>query len=228
MNESGQSAETRSSAQGPRRADSRQRVLPANIRGAALTALGFTMLLYLAEFIDYVLPADLNEAGIQPREVGGLDGVLWAPLLHFDWEHLAANTIPVLLFGFLALASGVGRWVAVTATIWVLGGLGVWLTGGDGTVHIGASGLAFGWLAYLLVRGVFNRAAGQLVVAAVLLFLYGGMLWGVLPGAADVSWQGHLFGALAGVLAAWLVAKADRSRRAPKPVGPDSPSNLAA
>lgn len=205
-----------------------KRIIPANPMAAAIVALGFTVLLYLVELLDVIIPANLDAGGIQPREVDGLLGVIWAPYLHGGWEHLAANTIPVLLFGLLAMASGVGQWVAVTATVWVLGGLGVWLTGGDGTVHIGASGLAFGWLAYLLVRGVFNRAAGQLVVAAVLLFLYGGMLWGVLPGAADVSWQGHLFGALAGVLAAWLVAKADRSRRAPKPVDPVSPSNLAA
>lgn len=199
----------------PPRADQSKRVIPANPKLALIVALGFTVLLYLVELLDVVLPANLDAGGIEPREIGGLDGVLWAPFLHGGWEHLAANTVPVLLFGFLAMASGVGQWVAVTATIWVLGGLGVWLTGGDGTVHIGASGLAFGWLAYLLVRGVFNRSAAQLGLAAVLLFVYGGMLWGVLPGAADVSWQGHMFGALAGVLAAWLVAKADRSRSLP-------------
>lgn len=204
------------------RADQSKRVIPANPKLAIVVALGFAVLLYLVELLDVILPADLDAGGIEPREIGGLDGVLWAPFLHGGWEHLAANTVPVLLFGFLAMASGVGQWVAVTATIWLIGGLGVWLTGGDGTVHIGASGLAFGWLAYLLVRGIFNRSAAQLGLAAVLLFVYGGMLWGVLPGAADVSWQGHLFGALAGVLAAWLVSRADRSRQpaAPKPAAP--------
>lgn len=209
------------SARAPR-ADQSKRVIPANPKLAIVVALGFAVLLYLVELLDVILPADLDAGGIEPREIGGLDGVLWAPFLHGGWEHLAANTVPVLLFGFLAMASGVGQWVAVTATIWLLGGLGVWLTGGDGTVHIGASGLAFGWLAYLLVRGIFNRSAAQLGLAAVLLFVYGGMLWGVLPGAADVSWQGHLFGALAGVLAAWLVSRADRSRQpaASKPAAP--------
>ncbi|MGH3468004.1 MAG: rhomboid family intramembrane serine protease [Thermocrispum sp.] len=211
--------------------DAAKRVIPANPKAAAIVALGFTVLLYLVELIDVVLPANLDQGGIEPREVDGLLGVLFAPVLHGGWEHLAANTIPVLLFGFLAMAGGVGQWIAVTATIWVLGGLGVWLTGGEATVHIGASGLAFGWLAYLLVRGIFNRAPAQLGVAAVLLFVYGGMLWGVLPGAADVSWQGHLFGALAGVLAAWLAAKADRGRsrgRPAQPVPPGPPGNLAA
>src|SRR5690606_41551516 len=96
----------------------------------------------------------------------------------------------VRVFAFSGRAGGIGRWIAGTLTIWSLGGLGVWLTGADGTVHIGASGLAFGWLVFLLVRGIFNRAPGQLVLAVVLFVLYGGMLWGVLPGAANVSWQG--------------------------------------
>lgn len=190
-----------------------KRVIPVNPKAAAIVALGFTALLYLIELLDVILPANLDHGGIIARDVGGLDGILWAPLLHAGWDHLAANTVPVLLFGFLAMAAGVGQWAAVTATIWLVGGIGVWLTApGEPAVTVGASGVAFGWLAYLLVRGIFNRSAGQLAVAAVLFFLYGGMLWGVLPGAANISWQGHLFGALAGVLAAWLVSRADRSK----------------
>ncbi|WP_211232448.1 rhomboid family intramembrane serine protease [Thermocrispum municipale] len=209
--------------------DKRRRVLPPNPKAAALVALGFTAVLYLVELVDVILPANLDAGGIEPREVDGLLGVVFSPLLHGTWEHLAANTIPVLLFAFLAMAGGIGQWIAVTLTIWILGGLGVWLTGADGTVHIGASGLAFGWLAFLLVRGIFNRAPGQLVLAVVLFVLYGGMLWGVLPGAANVSWQGHLFGALAGVLAAWLAAKADRSVGKSTPTAPPlPPGNLAA
>lgn len=208
--------------------DRAKRVIPVNPKAAVIVALGFTALLYLIELLDVILPANLDLFGIQARELGALDGVLWAPLLHDGWGHLAANTIPVLLFGFLAMAAGVGQWVAVTATIWVIGGLGVWLTAPDDSVTVGASGVAFGWLAYLLVRGIFTRSIGQLGVAAVLLFLYGGMLWGLLPGAADISWQGHLFGALAGVLAAWLVSRADRARRPGKPAQPTVPGNLAA
>jgi membrane associated rhomboid family serine protease len=111
------------------------------------------------------------------------------------------------------MAHGIGRFVAVTAVIWLLGGLGVWLTGAPGTVHIGMSGVIFGWLTYLLVRGFFARSGTQILLAVVLFFLWGGILLGVLPGQPGVSWQGHLFGALAGVLAAWLVARP--ARRAP-------------
>lgn len=178
-------------------------------------ALTFTALLYVVEFVDVLLPAQLDLFGIRSRTWSGLDGVLWAPLLHADWAHLVSNSGPVLLFAFLAMAAGIGQWVAVTATIWLVGGLAVWLLGPPDAVTVGASGLAFGWLAYLLVRGIFTRSVGQLILAAVLFFVYGGMLWGVLPSTPGVSWQGHLFSALAGVLAAWLFARPDSDGRAP-------------
>lgn len=187
--------------------------MPANPRAAFIVIAAFTALLYVSEAIDTAMNGALNDDGIIPRRVDGLDGVLWAPLLHGDWQHLLTNTIPVLVLGFLALANGIGQFVAVTATIWVVGGLGTWLTGGDNTVHIGASGLIFGWLTFLLVRGFFVRSFGQIVLAVALFLLYGGTLLGVLPGDSGVSWQGHLFGAIGGVLAAWLVASADRRSR---------------
>ena len=193
-----------------------QRVLPANPKTAALVALSFTLVLYLVELVDVLVPGDLDQAGIHSRELSGLDGVLWAPLLHAGWSHLFANTLPVLLFSFLAMAAGIGRFALVTAIVWVVSGLGVWLVGPANTVTVGASGLAFGWLAYLLVRGIFNRSAGQILVAVVLLGVWSGMLAGLLPGTPGVSWQGHLFGALAGVLAAWLTTRGGKAKK-PEP-----------
>lgn len=196
-------------------ADPAKAVLPAKPKSAVLVALTFTALLYVIEAVDQVLPAELDQAGIVARTWSGLDGVLWAPLLHAGWGHLLANTVPVALFAFLALSRGVGQFGAVTATIWTVGGLGVWLAGPSDAVTVGASGLAFGWLAYLLVRGLFNRSIGQLLLAAVLLFFYGGMLlYGTVGFAADnVSQVGHVSGAVAGVLAAWLVSRADKATR---------------
>jgi membrane associated rhomboid family serine protease len=187
------------------------RILPPNPVQALIVIGSFTVLLYLIEIVDAALSGRLDQFGIQPRTLGGLDGVLWAPLLHHGWAHLFANTLPVLLFGFLAMANGVGQWVTVTVMIWLFSGLGVWLVGDTGTT-VGASGIAFGWLAFLLVRGIFNRAIGQIVVAVVLFLYWGSTLLGVLPGNPGVSWQGHLFGAIAGILAAWLVAMANKSR----------------
>jgi membrane associated rhomboid family serine protease len=185
------------------------RILPPNPAVAAIVIVAFTALLYLIEAVDAVLPANLDNLGIQPRTLGGLDGILWAPLLHAGWSHLFANTVALLVFGFLAMAGGIGQWVAVTLTIWLTSGIGVWLTGAEG-VTVGASGIVFGWLAFLLVRGIFNRSFGQLAVAVVLLAYWGGTLFGVLPGSPGISWQGHLFGALGGVLAAWLTTLATR------------------
>jgi membrane associated rhomboid family serine protease len=181
---------------------------------AAQVSIGFVALLWLVELVDVLLSNRLDAAGVEPREADGLDGILFAPLLHGGWDHLAANTVPLLVFGFLILLAGVARWLLVTAVVWVVGGVGVWLTGGEDTVHIGASVLAFGWLVYLLVRGLFSRSIGQILVGALLLFAYGGVLLGVLPGQPGVSWQGHLFGAIGGLLAAAWLGQRDRDRRA--------------
>jgi len=170
----------------------------------------FTGVLYLTEAVDTLLGGALDADGIRPRHLDGLEGILWAPLLHHGWQHLAANTVPVLVLGFLALAGGVGQFVAVTATIWLVGGLGTWLTGNPG-VHLGASILIFGWLVFLLTRGFFARSPAHMVLALVLFAVWGGVLWGVLPGTVGVSWQGHLFGALGGLIGAQIVSRADRS-----------------
>lgn len=168
--------------------------------------------LYLVELLDRLSGSGLQrDGGVEPREADGLDGILFAPMLHGSWEHLLANTVPLLVFGFLLLLAGVRRWLVVTAVVWVVGGVGVWLTGGAGTVHVGASVLVFGWLCYLLLRGVFSGRPGQLALGVVLLLLYGGVLWGVLPGQPGISWQGHLFGAIGGGLAARWLGRADRS-----------------
>ncbi|HEX4705838.1 MAG TPA: rhomboid family intramembrane serine protease [Pseudonocardiaceae bacterium] len=187
------------------------RILPPRPLRAAVVIASFTALLYLIELANLgIFHGSLDNDGIRARSVGGLAGIIWAPLLHVSWAHLFSNTVPVLVFGFLAMAAGIGPWIAVTASIWVISGLGVWLISPGNVVTIGASGVAFGWLMFLLVRGLFNRSVGQIVVALVLVFYWGSVLWGLLPGRTDVSWQGHLFGALAGVLCAWLVAKANR------------------
>lgn len=182
---------------------------------AALIVLAFLAVLYVQEFVDlFVLPdIRLDSNGIQPREVDGLDGVVWAPLLHAGFGHLIANTLPLLVLGWLCMAGGTRQFVAVTAVVWLIGGLSTWLIAPEGYTHLGASGVAFGWLAFLLARGFFNRSAAQILVAVVLFAYWGGMLWGVLPGQQGISWQSHLFGALAGFLAAWLVARGNSRTR---------------
>jgi membrane associated rhomboid family serine protease len=172
--------------------------------------VGFVALLYVVELVDTLLGHRLDEAGVRPRQADGLDGIAFAPLLHSGWPHLLANTVPLLVFGFLILLAGVSRWLAVTAVVWVVGGVGTWLVSPPNTLTIGASVLAFGWLVYLLLIGIFSRTVWQVLVGIALLVLYGSVLLGVLPGQPGISWQGHLFGAVGGALAAWYWGLRDR------------------
>lgn len=181
--------------------------------GLAAGTIGtFVALLWVVEAVDTAMANRLDHEGVQPREQEGLLGIVFAPLLHAGWEHLAANSVPLLVLGFLILLAGIGHWLAVTAIVWVVGGVGVWLTGPDHTVHIGASVLVFGWLVHLILRGFFTRRIGQIALGLLVLAVYGGALWGVLPGQPGISWQGHLFGAVGGGLAAWLTADRRTSR----------------
>lgn len=185
------------------------------------TVLSFVALLYLVEIVDQLSGHALDRNGIRPLEADGLWGVLFAPLLHADWQHLFANTIPLLVLGFLVTLAGMARFVWATAIIWILGGLGTWLIGDLGgcrleTNHIGASGLIFGWLTFLLLFGWFTRHLWQIVVGLAVLFVYGGILWGAVPvldRCGGVSWQGHLCGAIAGVLAAYWLSRPEREAR---------------
>lgn len=166
----------------------------------------FTALLWAIEVVDAAMDNRLDQYGVQPRSDEGLLGILFAPLLHGGWDHLSANSGPLLVLGFLALAAGLLRGLVAAAVIWVVGGVGVWLVAGSNTNHIGASGLVFGFLVYVVVRGVVNHRFWEIVLGAIVLFIYGGVLWGVLPGQPGVSWQGHLFGAIGGAIAAVVVS----------------------
>lgn len=191
------------------------RIVPPHPLRAAVVMLLSTAVLYAVEFYDQMSGQYLDNEGIISRHADGAWGILWAPLLHGGWPHLWANTLPFLVFGWLAMAGGIRQWVGVTALIWLGSGAAVWLVGPSMASTIGMSGVIFGWLLFLLARGFFARSGRQIALAVVLLFLEGGMLFGVLPGNPGISWQAHLFGALFGILAAWIVARADRT---PAPV----------
>jgi len=160
-------------------------------------------LIWLVELVDLlVFRGALDANGIRPRREEGLMGILFAPFLHAGLAHLTANTIPLLVLGWLVLLRGLRSFFWVSGVVVLLGGLGVWIFGRPATVHVGASGLIFGYLGYLLLRGFWERSLAAIGIAVVAGFLYGGALWGVLPGRSNVSWEGHLFGFAGGAGAA--------------------------
>jgi membrane associated rhomboid family serine protease len=190
-----------------------------DVTGPIRPVLVMLAVMWGSEIVDVPLDGRLDRHGIAPRELSGLDGVLWAPFLHGGFGHLIANTLPFLVMGAVIALSGFRVFAQVTVIVGLISGLGVWLFGPDNTVHIGASGLVFGYLTYLLVRGFFARKLSYVLGGIVIFVIYGGVLWGLLP-APGVSWQGHLFGAIGGIAAASLVhGRVDRDGTNAVPAG---------
>ena len=165
---------------------------------------GLLTLMWALELIDQVLLRHrLDRFGIVPRTQMGLRGILLAPLLHGTWQHLSANTLPFAVLGWLTLLQGVPEFALVTAMIWLVSGFGVWLFAASHTLHIGASGIIFGYFGFLLSQSYFERDLLSAAVAVAVALLYGPLIWGILPSRRrGISWQGHLFGFVGGILTA--------------------------
>jgi len=172
-------------------------------RAAALFA--FVAALWIIQTVNWATGYGLNTAfGLIPRHLSGLDGVVAMPLLHGSFAHLMANTPPLLLLGTLLAATATRGLMAMNAVVVGLGGTLVWLVGSS-AIHIGASGLVFGWFGFLITRGLVDRSPVTLGAAVLVGVFYGSIIWGVLPGQPGVSWEAHLFGAIAGAAAAFLI-----------------------
>ncbi|PZO20338.1 MAG: rhomboid family intramembrane serine protease [Leptolyngbya foveolarum] len=176
------------------------------------TLLGLVTLLWAIEIADWLLFGNQlpQFLGIRPHSISGLWGILFAPFLHGNFAHLLANTLPLLTLGWLVMLRGRREWIAVSVITALCSGLGTWLFGALGSTHIGASGVVFGYFGFLLLRGYFERSLTAIAFSLLVAFLYGGIIFGVLPTSQLISWQGHLFGFLGGVLAARLLAKPRR------------------
>jgi membrane associated rhomboid family serine protease len=186
---------------------------PAARPGRAAVVMALLLaLLWGLELLDQASGNALDTLGIHAREVDGLPEIFTAPFLHAGWDHLAGNSLPFFVLGFLVLLGGIARWLVSSLVSVVSSGLTAWLLTPPGTIILGASGLIFGWLTYLLARALWSRRPGQVALAVLVLFLYGGLIWGVLPGASGISWQAHLGGAAGGVLAAWLLHRREAER----------------
>jgi membrane associated rhomboid family serine protease len=167
--------------------------------------LAWVGLLWLIEALDVASSHSLDTFGIVPREIGELRDIIPAAFIHFGFDHVAANSVPLLVLGFIAALRGIGRFLGVAFVITLTSGFGVWLVAPAHTNTAGASGVVFGLFGYLLVRGFVDRRLLDIAVGLVIAALYGSILWGVLPTAQGVSWQGHLFGLIGGVAAAFLL-----------------------
>lgn len=148
----------------------------------------------------------LDAFGIRPRQLAGLPGILLAPLLHRDFGHLSGNTAPLLGLSLILAFTGMRRFLAATLLITIVTGSAVWLFGRKDAIHLGASGIVFGYLGFLLVKGFIEKRARWIVVSILIAFLYGGMMYSILPSKGSVSWESHFFGFLSGILACYLMA----------------------
>jgi membrane associated rhomboid family serine protease len=180
---------------------------------AQIAILGcFVGLMWAIEILDLFLGGALNQFGIRPHSLIGLRGILFAPFLHGNLLHLIANTVPFLVLGWFVMLRRTSDFFTVTAIVMLISGLGVWLFAPSYSLHIGASGVVFGYLGFLLFRGFFERSFSSILLSLIVGVLYGGAIWGVLPLQYGISWQGHLFGLIGGIIAARMLSKPRRSR----------------
>ena len=176
------------------------------VRGLLFIA-AMAAVMWVVEAINAVDGYRLDAGGIRPRDADGLDGVLFAPFLHASWGHLIGNTIPFLVLGAVIALSGLARVAAVTVVVGVVAGIGTWLVAPSNTLHVGASGIVFGYAAYLVALGLWTRRPLHLVAGALVALVWGATLVSSLVPRDGISWQGHLFGAIGGVIAARIVTQ---------------------
>ena len=171
----------------------------------ALILGALVAVLWGVELFDWLgLRGALDGLGIQPRTLGGLQAIVVAPWLHAGFGHLLANTIPLVVLGWFVMLRRTSDFFIVALAALLVSGLGIWLFGGATTIHLGVSGVVFGLFGYLLARGYYERSVVAIALAAVAFLIYGGMVWGMLPLQSGISWQGHLFGFVGGVIVAYL------------------------
>ena len=178
------------------------------LRNAFSAVVSFVLLLWLVKLIEYLGGFDFSRFGIYPRLAEGLAGILFAPFIHGSLAHLFANTAPIVVIGTMLLYGYPRAARVLLPAVYLGGGIAVWLFARE-AYHIGASGLAFGMLFFVLTIGILRRERRAIALSLVLFFLYGGMIWGVLPQSQEISFESHLSGALIGVVLAFLLRRRD-------------------
>jgi membrane associated rhomboid family serine protease len=195
---------------------------PTSWGGALVVMLSAVAVLWVIQIVNAAQDYSLDRFGLRPRQIDGLWGVVTEPFLHASYGHLFSNTAPLVLIGWVLMLSGVRTWLIVTALVVVIGGLATWMAAPSGLI-VGASGVVFGWLGYLIARAYFSRKLKWIVVAILVLFFFGTLLANLLPSYdSNVSWQAHVCGFGAGIVAG--AALHPRRRRQPKQRRPEPPA----
>lgn len=163
----------------------------------------FLVLIWFIKFVEIYLGTDFIDAGVMPRTVRGLQGILFSPLIHGDWKHLFDNSIPIFLLSFALFYFYRGIAFTIYVFIYFIGGAILWMIGRD-AYHIGASGIIYGLAAFLFLSGVIRKVRHLMAMSLLVVFLYGSLIWGLLPFDYEVSWEGHLSGAVVGIALALL------------------------
>ena len=167
------------------------------------TVLGsIVAIMWIVFFATIAAHGALLSLGVIPRSLIGLRGILFAPFLHGSFAHLLANSIPFAIMGWFVMLRDPRHFVSVTASAMLGSGLLAWLLGAPGSIHVGASGVIFGYLGFLLLSGWYARSAASILISVLVAFMFGGLVFGVFPGQVGISWQAHLGGFIGGVLAA--------------------------
>ena len=179
------------------------RPMPEQPSSRTAMLFGSTLSMWLVWAADLVWPGTIGH-GIVPRTAYGLTGIVMAPFLHLDLQHLLANTVPFLILGAVILMRGVRAFLFVLVVSATVSGLGTWLFGAPNSEHVGASGIVFGFLGYLLLRAAYDHRASSALIAIVIAVMYGATFLTSLMPAQGISWTGHLFGFLGGVTSARL------------------------
>jgi membrane associated rhomboid family serine protease len=175
--------------------------------------LGGTLAVFWAVFVvNTLLGGSLLTLGVIPRTTIGLRGILFAPFLHGSLSHVVANSIPFVALGWMVMLRDERHFIPVTLAGMLGSGLTAWLLGAPASVHIGASGVIFGYLGFLMLTGWYARSFGSILLSVIVTLAWGSLVFGMMPGAQGISWQAHIGGFLGGVLAARMV-----SRRPPAP-----------
>lgn len=177
--------------------------------------LSITVLCVFLQLVNTIPGINLNGLGIYPRNMSGLSGLVFAPFLHGSWAHLLSNLIPFAVLSWLVCQYGVKRFWGVFLFTALAGGLLVWLFGRT-NIHIGLSGVVYGLWGFLISYGIIHRSLKAIAISIIVIVLYSGLIWGVLPKGLYISFESHLFGAIAGIAIGYYLAKKDRKSKSPK------------